>query len=597
MIGEECDEPITAAAGATTATVNVPSPSQAVEPGDNNGHEAVAGPSPPPEDDDARNGEGEGPVGPWSAATTAAASPSQHRPPDKKRWSVPESPRWRFVSQAKKTEGYSSVAAGTVVEGISADELVDASKVREGSVAKTELINSRDQWERKVEMAAVAAASSSSASSPAIIMAREHNRTVGRLGAREGSGDVVEETFEFAAPGRRDAVNGDEEEGLSAPSVREEGTGGASEFREEREERDEENRAPAAEDANNTQELLASAQEDARSVEGLSLSSARHDAMEEVAEEDDVVAERTTGPEEIAAVKTVPAADDDDELDRAEKQEAPMAAEMGRKGADDDPDEEIEPMPDDPAPLPSSPTSEVSPKPATADDRPRQPSRKTKIALLLLLLAVAITGTIIGVLLGGKKSGDDNDDAMDRIASPDDNNNVPPAEVSSRSPSRSPAGYCPAGSKLFSVRRAENARRERSATTSETTWAVKDACTGEEVLRCSSPCSDGIVALPTPSPTPRTTTSSPTPSPTPVPSARRPAPDTVADGPTENPSAKHDADESCIGNDERPRPVRDGERFRFNLLGTNSTAGRDDGQCVDGDGRLYERGEFDDVGE
>lgn len=33
------------------------------------------------------------------------------------KFSVPETPRWRFVSAAKKTEGYSSVSAGNVVQG------------------------------------------------------------------------------------------------------------------------------------------------------------------------------------------------------------------------------------------------------------------------------------------------------------------------------------------------------------------------------------------------------------------------------------------------------------------------------------------------
>jgi hypothetical protein len=39
-------------------------------------------------------------------------------PPDSlKKLSAPETPRWRFVNKAKKTEGYSSSAAGTFVRG------------------------------------------------------------------------------------------------------------------------------------------------------------------------------------------------------------------------------------------------------------------------------------------------------------------------------------------------------------------------------------------------------------------------------------------------------------------------------------------------
>ncbi|KAL3808766.1 hypothetical protein ACHAXA_001342 [Cyclostephanos tholiformis] len=42
---------------------------------------------------------------------------------------APETPRWRFVNKAKKTEGYSSSAAGTYVKGISSRELVDKNNV------------------------------------------------------------------------------------------------------------------------------------------------------------------------------------------------------------------------------------------------------------------------------------------------------------------------------------------------------------------------------------------------------------------------------------------------------------------------------------
>ncbi len=36
---------------------------------------------------------------------------------------APETPRWRFVNKAKKTEGYSSSAAGTYVKGAKIDGL------------------------------------------------------------------------------------------------------------------------------------------------------------------------------------------------------------------------------------------------------------------------------------------------------------------------------------------------------------------------------------------------------------------------------------------------------------------------------------------
>ena len=56
-----------------------------------------------------------------NGTSTAAADATNEPPPTpthgRGMWSVPEPPRWRFVAEAKKTSGYSSVAAGTVVEG------------------------------------------------------------------------------------------------------------------------------------------------------------------------------------------------------------------------------------------------------------------------------------------------------------------------------------------------------------------------------------------------------------------------------------------------------------------------------------------------
>ena len=53
-----------------------------------------------------------------SKATTTAATPP------KQKYTVPETPKWRFVAKAKSTEGYSSCAAGQVIEGKSARELI-----------------------------------------------------------------------------------------------------------------------------------------------------------------------------------------------------------------------------------------------------------------------------------------------------------------------------------------------------------------------------------------------------------------------------------------------------------------------------------------
>jgi hypothetical protein len=51
------------------------------------------------------------PLYPPPAAVGGTSSPAP------KKLTLPETPRWRFVNKAKKTEGYSSSAAGTVVTG------------------------------------------------------------------------------------------------------------------------------------------------------------------------------------------------------------------------------------------------------------------------------------------------------------------------------------------------------------------------------------------------------------------------------------------------------------------------------------------------
>ena len=83
-------------------------------------------------DDDGNDGDGDyETVGVLSSSTTPSLlhapssleSSNLSSPTSKKGIISAESPRWRFVNKAKKTEGYSSAAAGTVVTGMSAQEL------------------------------------------------------------------------------------------------------------------------------------------------------------------------------------------------------------------------------------------------------------------------------------------------------------------------------------------------------------------------------------------------------------------------------------------------------------------------------------------
>ncbi|KAL3768626.1 hypothetical protein ACHAW5_004321 [Stephanodiscus triporus] len=76
-------------------------------------------------------------------------------PPDSlKKLTAPETPRWRFVNKAKKTEGYSSSAAGTFVRGISGRTLVDKYNATVLDCSREESKDSADasrsEWEMEV---------------------------------------------------------------------------------------------------------------------------------------------------------------------------------------------------------------------------------------------------------------------------------------------------------------------------------------------------------------------------------------------------------------------------------------------------------------
>eukprot|EP00581_Thalassiosira_minuscula_P010308 CAMPEP_0183710014 /NCGR_PEP_ID=MMETSP0737-20130205/5903_1 /TAXON_ID=385413 /ORGANISM="Thalassiosira miniscula, Strain CCMP1093" /LENGTH=892 /DNA_ID=CAMNT_0025938237 /DNA_START=120 /DNA_END=2798 /DNA_ORIENTATION=+ len=60
---------------------------------------------------------------PSSSSAPADVSIQHGARPTEKQTSTPEPPRWRFVTEAKKSLGYSSIHAGTYVEGQSSDEL------------------------------------------------------------------------------------------------------------------------------------------------------------------------------------------------------------------------------------------------------------------------------------------------------------------------------------------------------------------------------------------------------------------------------------------------------------------------------------------
>ncbi len=76
---------------------------------------AATAPQPTPSDNDANDTNGSNGTG---GSDGAGENDTEKRPSmGQKRFSVSETPQWRFIAKAKKAEGYSSAAAGSVVKG------------------------------------------------------------------------------------------------------------------------------------------------------------------------------------------------------------------------------------------------------------------------------------------------------------------------------------------------------------------------------------------------------------------------------------------------------------------------------------------------
>mmetsp|Transcript_11736 Transcript_11736/g.28839 ORF Transcript_11736/g.28839 Transcript_11736/m.28839 type:complete len:717 (-) Transcript_11736:854-3004(-) len=119
--------------------------------------------------------------------------------------------------------------------------------------------------------------------------------------------------------------------------------------------------------------------------------------------------------------------------------------------------------------------------------------RRKQRCLYLLLLLLLVLVVILGVLLG-KKNGDERAIAAGNFVAAF----APPVTVAndttvpSSLPSMSPSTECPLGTKPFSIEHLQHRTRLPTMNSVGATWKIKDACSDEVVARCL-PCPIGAL--------------------------------------------------------------------------------------------------------
>jgi len=447
-----------------------------------------------------------------------------------------EPPRWRFVESAKKTMGYSSFAAGTVVKGLSAEEVVRTYNTSKINVA-TDTIGNVKETAADIE-------------SPRAKDVKELP-TVGKLKIQDND-DEYEEIYEANVGEFRKKVKDDVEE---RDKVDTRMTDGLSTLDGEALEPSVEPSVdPSVESSVEASTKLMESTKDFASI-------TQKPSDEENPLPDEELDASLTKPETIAMEVTPTSTDQD--LDRVEKQ-APK-----------------ESSPAEPASL--NQNSEKVEKPLEENDQ-QQKSKRRKWLLLLLLLIV-ILAIVLGVVLGGKQSSEEknddsskainNDMVTSNVTSPTNPPTSSPTAVDASgpiiappkdtpTPTASPSMICPLNTKLFTVlQNNRNGNTNEMQHTGEQhktkfTWVVRDACTKKEVMKCL-PCASAESTTTTTIATTATTaaTSSPT-----------------------------SIQEDCLGGREQRRVEHNGEVFKFKLIGMN-------GQCVNERGLIYNWGRFD----
>ncbi len=195
----------------------------------------------------------------------------------------------------------------------------------------------------------------------------------------------------------------------------------------------------------------------------------------------------------------------DDQLDSLEKQSTHLEDELVEV------ENRTEPEPGLSALAHSSPSFEQlreSPVLAPVEDIPRQPKTNRRVLSLTFLIAIIAIAVILGIVLGGKKSDDENssnvavgavgaDDASDGknnnfpSQSPTTNENATNASVGDtlNVPVQSPAPYCPVGTKSFSIQYTSVKEEVTGTDSYPMTWVLKESCSDNEIAKCL-PCVD-----------------------------------------------------------------------------------------------------------
>jgi len=382
-------------------------------------------------------------------------------------YTAPTPPRWRFVNDAKKTSGYSSMAAGNYIPGKSSQELaahysaptfhdaVDGTndKLNVGKLRQRDITKSGDKGLVEVGKLDIEEA-----------MDNKEKKIVGTVKRLSRRWDSVPATLEVME----------------------------QEVKKEKKE----------------QQVVESVIVQEMSMEGKKVWCQQ---QEEAAEEEEELS-TTSIPqieelqqESIIEVATV------DTKEQQDEQSDVVTVDNGVDEEEEPPEEEQPPKEEDIVPVPApQEKEEASTQPiietSISDEKqPTPPHRKRRCLLLLLLALLIIVGTIIGIVFGtsltSSKDDDQNVFAMQPPLVNVSSEQGPPLVNDVSSETDVTTQYrCPAKEKYVSIRQhmqqssssrnGTNARARRIEATSthvDATWSIKDSCSGEVLMKCE-PC-------------------------------------------------------------------------------------------------------------
>jgi len=212
---------------------------------------------------------------------------------------------------------------------------------------------------------------------------------------------------------------------------------------------------------------------------------------------------------------------------------------------------------------------EESSKPTPTEQEEQTNKKRTYILISIIVLIALILAIIIGVFVARKE---DSNEAVGIVDLLD-------VESPTISPT-APTGYCPSSTSLFELSSGSSSGIQQQGndelTSSEFTWTLKDSCTNTMIMKCL-PCSSNVGQQQQQDEENVVSTSLFT--------------ESTTLEPTLDPDIQINH-EQCIGSTSRPRPVHNGERFRFNLLTISSAYNNKSGSCQNINKLSYEYGMF-----